>query len=112
MKSEALIALALCAACIATAASAAPVEVTASAFKAAGHDWPLKVPRATVGCTGMAYWVQANGRRYGLNGFAGRAQGFADIHPIWRPDPEFKGSRGGVVYVSIGRLIDAAAASC
>lgn len=46
-----------------------------------GDRWPLTVDRGRVECRGPGYYfVDSDGKRYGLNGFAGDAR---DIDPIW-----------------------------
>ena len=59
-----------------------------------GQTWPLTIPKATLICEGYAaVFVQADGKRYGVNGFGKTyvAKSYPltsrDLEIIWRPDP-------------------------
>ncbi len=71
-----------------------------------GKDWPLTVASAELCYKSQAVWVEVNGRKYGVNGFAGpilKSYGYAcfDLDEILRnhPDSEVMGQK-----VSIHRL--------
>lgn len=66
---------------------AADNQVSRTEFEGAGLVWPVSVERGEVGCTDLAAWFRtANGRTYGLNGFASTERGYADLEPIWLED--------------------------
>ena len=57
--------------------------VTAAEFKAAGKTWPLTVPEARVGCDAPgALFVLFGGKKYGLNDWAARKDGYVDLGEI------------------------------
>jgi hypothetical protein len=72
--------------------------VTQADMEAAGKKWPLSASEGQVGCTDGfdvhtrqetdAYWIQIGDEKYGLNGWASTAAGYADLEPIWRMDGE------------------------
>jgi hypothetical protein len=81
-----------------------------------GNDWPLTVPYAVVHCdtisTGgrdlqVATVDAPDGKTYAANGTAKDHGDFADIDPIWAPDPDVAGLK-----ISISPVIDAALALC
>jgi hypothetical protein len=81
-----------------------------------GDDWPLTVPYAVVHCDRISVGgrdlqvatVDApDGRTYAANGTAKDHGDFADIDPIWAPDPDVAGLK-----ISISPVIDAALALC
>jgi hypothetical protein len=81
-----------------------------------GDDWPLTVPYAVVHCdkisTGgrnlqVATVDAPDGKTYAANGTAKDHGDFADIDPIWAPDPGVAGLK-----ISISPVIDAALALC
>ena len=81
-----------------------------------GDDWPLTVPYAVVHCdkisTGgrnlqVATVDAPDGKTYAANGTAKDHGDFADIDPIWAPDPDVAGLK-----ISISPVIDAALALC
>lgn len=55
-------------------------------FEARGLTWPLTVEQGRLGCDGLARYVEVDGRKYGLNGFATAAKGYSELEPIWRWD--------------------------
>lgn len=62
-------------------------QVSRTEFEVAGLVWPVSVERGEVGCTGLAAWFRAaDGKTYGLNGFASTERGYADLEPIWLED--------------------------
>ena len=69
-----------------------------------GSDWPLTVEAAKLCRNLQAVWVEVDGKKYGLNGFAkgvlsGQGLPCCDLGPIWKDHPS------GVGKVSIYRLI-------
>jgi hypothetical protein len=81
-----------------------------------GDDWPLTAPYAVVHCDMIAAGgrklqvatVDApDGKTYAANGTAMDHGYFADIDPIWAPDPDVAGLK-----ISISPVIDAALALC
>lgn len=60
--------------------------VSRADFEARGLKWPLSVDQARLGCTDEARWAEVGGTRYGLNGTASVARGFAEVEPIWLED--------------------------
>ena len=83
-----------------------------------GSDWPLTVDSAKLCVRSGAVWVEVNGRKYGLNGFAEpmlRGRGFKcfDLNEIWMDNAEMneliKASGTSeetiTLKVSLGRLI-------
>ncbi len=72
-----------------------------------------------MGCTGNAAWIEVDGTRYGLNGFATETSGFADIKPIWAEDAKLNkqlsangGGGGPLMRINISDLIDEALKRC
>ena len=58
-----------------------------------GDDWPLTVPKAKLCCKHGAVWVEVDGKRYGLNGWATpllqqRGVSILELEPIWRDHPK------------------------
>ncbi len=105
------------------------IDVTRDGFIADGKVWPLSVNSGKVGCTpnprdpdAEARWfIGPDGTKYGLNGFATVADGYADLTPIWLPDDvinqqvreAFPDEPVRVVTrLSIGGLSDLAATTC
>jgi hypothetical protein len=96
-----------------------PGAVTRAGFEKAGLQWPLTVDHGTMGCTGNAAWFESGSTRYGLNGFASEANGYADIKPIWAEDKEMirelkAAGAGGetVIRINIGDMIKEALKQC
>ena len=61
-------------------------------------DWPLTVDSAKLRCKHDAVWVEVNGRRYGLNGFADTllpkwGLACSDLTGIWKDDPNLRGAK-------------------
>jgi hypothetical protein len=72
-----------------------------------GENWPLTVDSIRVDCIDAYAAVAYHGNvTYALNGLA-NSRGFAEIEPIWRPNPKLEGTR-----INIGPLIDAALRQC
>jgi len=81
-----------------------------------GGDWPLTVPYAVVHCEtisagGRVLQVATldapDGTTYAANGTAKDHGDYADIDPIWAPDPDVDGLK-----ISISPVIDAALELC
>lgn len=81
-----------------------------------GDDWPLTVPYAVVHCETIsaggrvlqvATFDAPDGTTYAANGTAKDHGDYADIDPIWAPDPDVSGLK-----ISISPVIDAALALC
>lgn len=84
-------------------------EVTRKEF---GEKWPLTVDKGVIECrqsfgpkSGVVVFV-AGGKTYALNGLA-KSRKFADIEPIWRPNPDIPQLK-----MDIGRLIEEALKLC
>ena len=84
-----------------------------------GDDWPLIVAQAKLCCKHGAVWVEVDGKRYGLNGWAEpllkqRGVPIYDLRPIWRDQPgqadtESTSGCDGESFrlkVGVGRLLD------
>jgi hypothetical protein len=81
-----------------------------------GDEWPLTVPYAVVHCKEItvagrilqvATLDSPDGETYAANGTAKDHGDYADIDPIWAPDPDMAGLR-----INISPIIDAALALC
>jgi hypothetical protein len=90
-----------------------------ASFEARGERWPLTVSSGTLGCTGDARWIEVDGVRYGLNGFATAARGYRDIESIWAFDEEMArqmteagAGEAPATRINIGELIQAAGRLC
>lgn len=101
------------------AGTAGTGRVTRHDFEARGKRWPLTVDAGTLGCTGVARWVEVDGVRYGLNGFATSERGYREIEPIWAVDAgmvaELKtagASNDPPVRINIGDMIEEAGTLC
>lgn len=70
-----------------------------------GDKWPFTVASATLKCDKDAVILVADGRTYGVNGFA-KTSGYADIEPIWSDNPDIPGTK-----ISLS-VIDAGLALC
>lgn len=53
-----------------------------------GKKWPFTVEKGDLSCRKNAVFFVVDGTAYAVNGVAS-AQGYQDITPIWREDPEF-----------------------
>lgn len=69
------------------ACEAAGGSVSRADFERENKIWPLTVERARVGCDGLDKWVEVDGVRYGINGYA-RQHGLPGMEPVWRVDEE------------------------
>ncbi len=70
-----------------------------------GSDWPLVVDSAKLCRRHSAVWLEANGRKYGLNGTARTllpnwGHTCSDLDEIWKDDPTLEGLK-----ISIHRLL-------
>ena len=81
-----------------------------------GDEWPLTVPYAVVHCEEIvaggrvlqvASLTAPDGTTYAANGTAKDHGNFADIDPIWAPDPDVDGLK-----IDISPIIDAALERC
>lgn len=82
-------------------------EVSAAIAAQEGFDWPLTVDSASYICAeGNAVAIEADGSIYALNGLA-KGQGYLDLEPIWKDDPEFDGLK-----VAADGLTDYVLAQC
>lgn len=52
-----------------------------------GDKWPFTVEKGDLACRNNAVFFVVNGTAYAVNGVAS-AQGYNDITPIWRENPE------------------------
>ncbi|MCY3507307.1 MAG: DUF2511 domain-containing protein [Chloroflexi bacterium] len=70
-----------------------------------GSRWPFTVDSATLHCDRQMVWVEANGRKYALNGTAQtHLEGALPLERIWR--------RSNGVRVNIGPMIREGLALC
>ena len=70
-----------------------------------GSRWPFTVSSATLHCDRQMVWVEANGRKYALNGTARtHLDGALPLERIWR--------RSGAARVNIGPMIREGLALC
>jgi hypothetical protein len=81
-----------------------------------GTKWPFTVTSGQLECIkGQAVIFHANGKIYGVNGFA-KSLGYAAIDPIWRGDPEMKkllaGTGSFIPKVDIGPVINKGLSLC
>ena len=63
-----------------------------------GKDWPLTVDSAKLCCKRGAVWVEVDGRKYGLHGFADAllpkwGHTCSDLSEIWKDDPHLRGAK-------------------
>lgn len=66
-----------------------------------GGDWPFTVSSGRLRCeSGSAVVFATGGNEYAVNG-AASSQGYPDIDPIWRDNPDIPGTK-----VNISPLID------
>ena len=81
-----------------------------------GDEWPLTVPYAVVHCDEIlaggrllqvATLDAPDGTTYAANGTAKDHGNYADIDPIWAPDPEVDGLK-----IDISPIVDAALEQC
>jgi hypothetical protein len=81
-----------------------------------GDEWPLTVPYAIVDCESktaagrslqIATLEAPDGRTYAINGTAKSHGDYADIDPIWAPDPDVLGLK-----ISMSPITDVALALC
>jgi hypothetical protein len=81
-----------------------------------GDKWPLTVPYAIVHCESrsspgrslqLATLEAPDGETYAVNGTAKSHGDYADIDPIWAPDPDVSGLK-----ISMSPVTDAALALC
>ena len=80
-------AIAVFAACCLSGCGETDTTVSRASFERNGKIWPLIVDQATVGCDGRSKWVEVDGIRYGINGFA-RSSGLPGMEPVWRVDAQ------------------------
>lgn len=52
-----------------------------------GDKWPFTVEKGDLACRNNAVFFVVNGTAYAVNGVAS-SQGYNDITPIWREEPE------------------------
>jgi hypothetical protein len=76
-----------------------------------GAEWPLTVESGTLRCRPFMsnlhiLTIEVGGTVYAVNGTA-IGQGYADIEPIWAPNPKIPEAK-----INIGRLIDLAKSLC
>lgn len=76
-----------------------------------GTEWPLNVETGTLRCRPFMsnlhiLTIEANGKVWAVNGTA-KGQGYADIEPIWAPNPKIPEAR-----INIGPLIELAKSLC
>lgn len=79
--------------------SSAPKDKLISPSDFPNGEWPFTVSAGRVSCDGGAIVFEANGTKYAVNGTA-EGRGFANIDPIWKPDPKLPGTK-----ISIGSVI-------
>ncbi|MEM6474878.1 MAG: hypothetical protein AAF687_01795 [Pseudomonadota bacterium] len=96
-----------------------PALVSRESFDAEGLAWPLTVESGRLGCTKLARWVEADGKKYGLNGLADAQGGYAELEDIWAIDEpmmarlkEVGASGEQTVRISIGDMSNKAEAFC
>lgn len=53
-----------------------------------GDKWPFSVEKGDIACRKNAVFFVVDGTAYAINGVAS-SQGYTDITPIWRENPEF-----------------------
>ena len=72
-----------------------------------GAEWPLTIQKAELYCYEDAVWIEADGKKYAVNGWAESLMSgnfgyqFAELRSIWRDNPENRRLK-----ISIGVLID------
>lgn len=72
-----------------------------------GDKWPFTVEAGVVDCVkGGGAIFKSNGQSYQLNGTASH-MGFQPINPIWRDNPDIKGTK-----INIGPMISLALQQC
>lgn len=76
-----------------------------------GDKWPLTIDSGTLQCRPFMgslqiLTIRADGKTWAVNGTA-TGQGFPEIDPIWKGNPEISGAR-----INIGPLIDLAKSLC
>ncbi len=96
-----------------------PATASQAEFEARGLKWALTKPAGTLGCSAEARWIEIDGIRYGLNGTASEARGYAPLEPIWSIDSKMAADLKAAglpndppLRVSIGDLIAEAGKLC
>ncbi|WP_163645871.1 DUF2511 domain-containing protein [Mycobacterium conspicuum] len=70
--------------------------------------WPLTVPDGTLRCEPPGRVTITNGGvTYWINGSAKAAHKYADLHDVWRDNPDIPGTK-----IDIGPLLDRGRALC
>lgn len=88
-----------------TACAGGGAEVSRSDY---GQEWPLTVDQGKLRCESPSavVFTAPDGSEYAING-AASTQGYAEIDPIWRNNPDISEAK-----VNIGPLIDDGLALC
>jgi hypothetical protein len=86
---------------VASDAHAASVTISKQEY---GNDWPFSCEKGILSCeqNGLVTFT-TGGKTYAINGAARTAaerRGWNEVHPIWRNNPEFPGTK-----INIGPII-------